>query len=244
MEGQAADQVIRLILDGSQMLLRVTGRGVERVVAFFAALQKASKADRQKVLDDLNSGGAVVLEMKTDDHKKLLDEAKRWGIRTVTVHDTTRTDGNVLVEFSEREAPRVSAILKMLEINADVYSAEFGTVARNAKTQDRSTTSGEAMVDEIMKDKEVADYEKESGESEDFFMQGGEKAADPSKEDLKKSDSRQSTDSLPVNKKTVDENRTSTIENLDRLDKTARQNAAGQGQTQKQRGSRDSGRSR
>ena len=166
MEGQATDQVIRIIIDGAEMILRASGKGVERSLAFFAALQTASKEKKQKVIDDLNSGGIGIIEMKPEHFATFQKEAKKWGISEVFVRDRTRDNGNILFEYCLRERARVNAILRLKEIPHENLTTEFTTgisgkkpgEVENTKQQSAGAygerNNGDAILDEMMKEKD------------------------------------------------------------------------------------------
>lgn len=80
-----SDQVFRYVMNGMQILLKVTGAVSKEMIAFFAAMQKKSDektAGRQKLKKLLVSGSElkVFTIMGRDRFRVFADNAKKWGV--------------------------------------------------------------------------------------------------------------------------------------------------------------------
>lgn len=86
--GDAAEQVVRISLSGTEYLIRIAGRGVENIgkliMTAIAGKQKTQGADRLKNM--LESGTKLsVYSFKNEDFKKIRKGCREYGIRCEAV---------------------------------------------------------------------------------------------------------------------------------------------------------------
>ena len=79
----AAEQIVRMSLQGFEVAARVTGSGAKDVAALLLAVMKDKKktAGKTNLVNMLKSGKELkVFSVRQEDFKKFTEEAKRYGV--------------------------------------------------------------------------------------------------------------------------------------------------------------------
>lgn len=150
--GEAADAVVRIALEGTEVLLKLSGKGALETAKYIYSALKGQKRTKgaARLSGMLRSGKALkVFTFREKDLKKFKDVAKQYGILYTILKEKDHTGGvfDVLVRAEDE-----SKIVRIIE------RFEFANV------------SGATIKSEIIKEQaekeQSADAEKESPEKE------------------------------------------------------------------------------
>lgn len=126
--GAAADQVVKMSLEGAEFAIRVAGEGATRIMAILVSVLREENKTRGKARLDsmLRSGKELkVFTVKNGDLKKFTQEAKKYGVLYNVLADRKTQDPNVPVDIIARaeDAAKISRIMERFSLSAvDVAS--------------------------------------------------------------------------------------------------------------------------
>ena len=122
-----ASEVIRLTMDGMQMVLRITGAASKELLDFFAALQrngeeKTSGRQNLKKLLMTRSELKVFTIKGRDKFKRFAYEAKQWGVVYSVVRRRSEDKKNEIYEVLVRaeDAAKLNRMIEKYNLMADV----------------------------------------------------------------------------------------------------------------------------
>ncbi|MBR4132684.1 MAG: PcfB family protein [Oscillospiraceae bacterium] len=124
-QAEAADQVVKIMLDGSEHALRIAGAGAKQLAILIWALLKDQKRTKGKtrLAGMLRSGKELrIFPVKADELKKFCKEAKKYGVLYCALRQKNNPDGVVDVMARAEDASKISRIFERLQI-ADVDMA-------------------------------------------------------------------------------------------------------------------------
>ena len=156
--GEAAEQVVRMTLNGVEVAAKISGKAAERLAVLLYAVLKDQKKTRGKTRLNsmLRSGKELkVFAIGDRDLEKFCREAKKYGILYCVLKDKTANDGHTDVFVRAEDASKINRIFDRFGIaTADIGSARTEIVKAKEEQKnadipvpDRSTTE---------KDKEAA----------------------------------------------------------------------------------------
>ncbi len=121
--GEAAEQVMRITMDGVQMLIKLSGDSAERLQRMITLALKDNntpskgKASLKKML---KSNSAVkVFEIKDKDLKKFCEVAKKYGVMYHVLKDKNSNDGKCDIMVREEDAAKVNRIFERFSLGAN-----------------------------------------------------------------------------------------------------------------------------
>ena len=79
----AAEQIVRISLEGFEVAAKITGSGAKNIAALICAIMKdrQKSAGKTKLKNMLKSGKELkIFSVRQEDLKKFVEEAKRYGI--------------------------------------------------------------------------------------------------------------------------------------------------------------------
>lgn len=109
----AAEQVVRMTLNGVEVAARITGRSAERIATLLYAMSRDNKQTKShlRLSEMLKSEKPFkVFAVKDGDLKEFCRHAKRYGIRYCVIKDRTATDGTTDLLIGAEDAARVNRI--------------------------------------------------------------------------------------------------------------------------------------
>ncbi len=115
--GDAAEQVVRLSLEGVEVAARISGNGAKNIaLLLYAALKEEKKTKgKARLTNMLKSGKELkVYTITQKDLKKFTQEAKRYGVLYCVLKDRKNTDPNAAVDIIAR-AEDASKIQRITE---------------------------------------------------------------------------------------------------------------------------------
>ena len=121
--GDAAEQVVRISLEGMEVAARISGAGAKNIAALIYTILKEEKKTRGKArLESMIRTGKKlkVFTVKKEDLKKFTKEAKHYGVLYCVLADRSNKDpmSQVDVLVREEDAPKVDRIVDRFEITA------------------------------------------------------------------------------------------------------------------------------
>lgn len=189
--GDAADQVVRISVDGAEFVLRIAGGAAKEIAAFlYAAFQDTKNKQtspevlrgRERLKTMLKTGKPTeVFSVKDEQMKDFAREAKRYGVGFTMLRSKNDSIGGQcdLMVFQE-DAPRITRILENLNIFAQ-RKAEVGHTEppkdREAPEQVIQKDKTDILIDELLEkpsQKEQVAPENPAAGKTDFFTKRAE----------------------------------------------------------------------
>lgn len=126
--GDAAEQVVRLSLEGLEVAVRISGEGAKNLaVILAAALREEHKTKGKARLTNLIRSGKElkVFSIRNGDLKKFSSEAKRYGVLYCALKDKSNDSDHATVDVIARaeDASKIQRIMERFEL-ASVDKAE------------------------------------------------------------------------------------------------------------------------
>ena len=119
--GEAAESIVRMYLQGLEVLLKVSGSGAKNTLALSYALLKEKKQTKGKtnLVNMLKSGKTSnILTVKDVDLKKFSDEAKKYGVLYCVLKNKRdkSPDGVVDLLVRSEDASKVNRIIERFDL--------------------------------------------------------------------------------------------------------------------------------
>lgn len=115
----AAEQIIRISLEGFEVAARLSGSGAKNVAAALIAIAKDQQKVRGKttLTNMLKSGRPLkVFSIKTEDLQKFSEEAKRYGVLFAAIVEKKYKDGMVDIMTKEEDASKINRIVERFKL--------------------------------------------------------------------------------------------------------------------------------
>lgn len=137
--GEAAEQIVRMSLEGFEVAAKITGAGAKNIAILLYTILKEEKKTKGKarLTNMLRSGKELkVFTVKSGDLKKFTQEAKRYGVLYCVLADRKNKDPNAIVDVIARaeDASKISRIVERFNL-ASVDTASIVTEAEKSKDQ-------------------------------------------------------------------------------------------------------------
>lgn len=118
--GEAADQVVKMTLDGVEVAAKITGVGAKELAALLYAVLKDQKKTKGKtrLSSMLRSEKELkVFAVKDDELKRFCQEAKKYGVLYCVLKDRDATDGITDIMVKEEDASKINRIFERFELS-------------------------------------------------------------------------------------------------------------------------------
>ena len=130
--GDAAEQVVRMSLEGVEVAARITGYGAKNLAVLIAAVLKEEQktAGKARLTNMIKSGQELkVFTVQQKDLKKFAKEAKRYGVLYSILREKNNDDPNAAIDVIARasDAPKISRIVEKFNLN----SVDKASVVKN-----------------------------------------------------------------------------------------------------------------
>lgn len=148
----AADEVVKMYLQGIEMTARVSGTAAKHVAAFLYAVMKDKKQTqgKTKLKNMLKSNSKLkVFSIRQKDLSKFSKEAKRYGVLyCLLTSKLGKKDPNKLIDIMVREedAPRINRIVDKFKLTT-YDKASVHNEVENVKVKENNDTRNELMSD-------------------------------------------------------------------------------------------------
>ncbi len=162
--GEAADQVMRMMLNGTEVLLKVSGAGAKHTaVLLYSVLRQQQKTSGAARLSSmLRSGKALkVYTFRDNDLQKFKQHAKEYGVLFCILKDKDKTDGVFDVLVRAEDAAKLTRIIerfKLTQVDATEIKSE---IVKDLEAQKKDAEKG---TEEKPKNEPEAEKETETGE--------------------------------------------------------------------------------
>ena len=159
--GEAAEQIVRMSLEGVEVAARITGSGAKNVAALlYAVMKNNTKTSGKTHLNSMLKSGKPlkVFSIRQEDFKTFTQEAKRYGVLyAALVNKKSKVnDGIIDIMVREEDASKINRIVQRFKL------AEYkDAVIRNEIEETRKSKEQSKGVQ--VKDKEVIIKEQEEG---------------------------------------------------------------------------------
>ena len=178
--GEAAEQVVRMSLEGVEVAARITGEGAKNIAVLLYSILKEEKKTKGKarLTSMLRSGKELkVFTVRQKDLAKFTKEAKKYGVLYCVLTDRQNKDPNAEVDVIARaeDASKISRIVERFNL-ASVDTASIVAEAEASRdtlaapeTKEKSDT--EKLIDDLFGNpQEKPDKKSEKKRGADFFM--------------------------------------------------------------------------
>lgn len=183
--GDVSEQVVRLSLEGFEVLARLTGSGAKNVAAMLYTIMKDKKQTKGKTkLNNMLRAGKPlkIFTIKKEDLKTFAKESKNYGIPYCALLDRNNkeVDGMVDIMVKEEDASRINRIVERFKLTT-VDTARMETEVTKS-IEKREAQKKEKGVQEKSKEEQLKDIlaqkplQKEQISQENFNVAKTEKS--------------------------------------------------------------------
>lgn len=135
--GEAAEQIVRMSLEGFEVAAKITGAGAKNIAILLYSILKEEKKTKGKarLTNMLRSGKELkVFTVRNDDLKTFTQEAKKYGVLYCVLADRKNKDPNAEVDVIARaeDASKISRIVERFKL-ASMDTASIVTEAEKSK---------------------------------------------------------------------------------------------------------------
>ena len=135
--GEAAEQIVRMSLEGFEVAAKITGAGAKNIAILLYSILKEEKKTKGKarLTNMLRSGKELkVFTVRKGDLPKFTQEAKKYGVLYCVLADRKNKDPNAEVDVIARaeDASKISRIVERFSL-ASVDTASIVTEAEKSK---------------------------------------------------------------------------------------------------------------
>ncbi len=117
--GDAAEQIVRMSLEGFQVTAKIAGSGAKDIAALLIAIMKDKHktAGKTNLSNMLKSGKELkVFSVRKDEFKKFTEEAKRYGVLFSAIVEKNNYDGMVDIMTKEEDASKINRIVERFKL--------------------------------------------------------------------------------------------------------------------------------
>ncbi|HCG36605.1 MAG TPA: hypothetical protein DER23_09720, partial [Clostridiales bacterium] len=160
--GEAADQVVRMTLNGVEVAAKLSGAAAKQVAVMLYAILKDQKRTKGKMRlsNMLRSGKEMkVFAVKDTDLQKFCTEAKKYGVLYCVLRDKDASDGLTDIMVRAEDASKINRIFERFKLatvdmaavkteieQTKAKGADIPTPERNMPGKDKD----EQFLDELM----------------------------------------------------------------------------------------------
>lgn len=157
--GEAADQIVRMTLNGVEVLLKISGSGAKSLAGFLYAVLKDQKKTkgRTRLEGMLKSGKPLeVFSIKQDELKLFTQEAKRYGVLYCGLKSKLRGDGMCDIMVKSEDSAKINRIVEKLKhgrVNMASVMSNIEKPETEKETIDRDViqkSEQDKLIDEIL----------------------------------------------------------------------------------------------
>ena len=157
--GDAAEQVVRLSLEGVEVALRITGEGAKHVAVLLAAALKEEHKTKGKarLTSMIRSGKELkVFSVQNKDLKKFSAEAKRYGVLYCALKDRDNKSDYATIDIIARadDASKIQRIIERFELAVvdrnTITRAAQRNINRENENEKIKKSKEDLLLDEIL----------------------------------------------------------------------------------------------
>lgn len=138
--GDAAEQVVRLSLEGVEVAAKITGEGAKNLAIILAAVLREEQKTKGKarLTNMIKSGKELkVYSVQNKDLKKFSQEAKRYGVLYCVLKDKNDKSDSATVDVIARaeDASKIERIMERFELASVDKASVVREVAKDRQTR-------------------------------------------------------------------------------------------------------------
>lgn len=162
--GEAAEQLTRIILDGTEVLLKLTGRGAERaaVLVYTTLRQQEKTKGAARLSSMLRSGKPLkVYTFEEKDLPKFKEVAKQYGVLYSILKEKDKTGGvfDVLVRADDEN--KINRIIERFSLTKlDTTSLKVELEKEKSEREQNKAAEAENNLDNEAEQREVLEHER------------------------------------------------------------------------------------
>lgn len=140
--GDAAEQIVRMSLDGVEVAAKITGEGAKNLAVLIAAVLKEEQKTKGKarLTSMMKSGHELkVFTVKQKDLKKFAKEANRYGVLYSVLKEKGNGDPNKPIDIMVRatDAPKITRIVERFNLS----TVDKASVVKEMEAEKNPTTA-------------------------------------------------------------------------------------------------------
>ena len=142
--GEAAEQVVRMSLNGVEVAAKISGKAAERLAVLLYAVLRDQKKTRGKIrlTNMLKSGKELkVFAVRDGELRKFCEEAKKYGVLYCVLKDNHAADGLTDIMVRAEDAGKINRIFERFGL-ATVDMASVKTEIQQSR-EDKAKGSGD-----------------------------------------------------------------------------------------------------
>ena len=155
--GDAAEQVVRMSLEGTEMAIKLAGAGAKKLAVLLYAVYKDQKKTKGKVrlTNMLRSGKALkVFAVKDEDLARFRAEAKKYGVLYTVLKDRDAGDGLTDLMVRAEDASKINRIFERFKL----AGVDMGTVQSEIEqSRNQRVEAGKVAAEPNMSPKDKID---------------------------------------------------------------------------------------
>ena len=159
--GDAAEQVVRMSLQGAEVAAKITGEGAKQIAVLLYAILKEQNKTKGKVrlTNMLKSGKELkVFAVKDENLKRFCTEAKKYGVLYSVLKDKNATDGITDIMVRAEDASKINRIFERFKL----ATVDIGEI-QNEIQQEQGKDNKEKIV--IEEEKETSPFQDKTEKS-------------------------------------------------------------------------------
>lgn len=159
--GDAAEQIVRMYLEGFEVAAKITGSGAKDIAALLYAIMKDKKktAGKTNLTNMLKSGKELkVFSVRQNEFKKFTEEAKRYGVLySALINKKVKSDDGIVdIMVRAEDASKINRIVERFKLSSydeATIRSEIAKTKENKKNKEKGVKTKD--VEEKIKDEEL-----------------------------------------------------------------------------------------
>ena len=154
MNGDAAEKIVKLSLEGFEVAARLTGKAAEEIAALLVSVLKQEKktSGKTRLTSMVRSGKELkVFTVRNKDLPMFVRQARRYGVLYCVLRDRNQKGDDMMVDIIARseDAPKITRIFEKFKLDRSEDKASVMTDEKERPEPER--TEGERMAQEAVK---------------------------------------------------------------------------------------------
>ena len=167
--GDAAEQIVRLSLEGFEVAARITGNGAKDVAALIYAIMKDKRktSGKTNLNNMLKSGKELkVFSVKQDKFAKFTEEAKRYGVlySALINKKTSSRDGVVDIMVKAEDAAKINRIVDRFKLS------DYDEVTIRSDIEKTRTEKNKGVITKTTQQKDSEEKQDKPIKKEDYSL--------------------------------------------------------------------------
>ncbi len=154
MNGDAAEKIVKLSLEGFEVAARLTGKAAEEIAALLVSVLKQEKktSGKARLTNMIRSGKELkVFTVRNKDLPMFVRQARRYGVLYCVLRDRNQKGDDMMVDIIARseDAPKITRIFEKFRLEPTEDRASV--MADGKERSEPERTEGERMAQEAVK---------------------------------------------------------------------------------------------